>query len=263
MNLKINFVTCFSNYVERRISYISNYLQVLLDFSILFGFIVGVVLALPPGPVGVTAIEIGLYQNKKAGFQLALGNAIMDFIYCLGVIFATSAVISTLGSFSQGYPAAYIVFQLGAIAALLIMGFQNLKVKTITIKKGEEATSGYASKISKKGPLFLGIAIALTNLANPTFLPSLAAVTIWVHGAGMTTGGAISNFLFALGFGLGNLFWVDFLATMTNKYKDKFSPKLILRIKQVAGGTFVGFGLYLAYRLVSLTDWSEVFRAFN
>lgn len=246
-----------------KFNYISNNHQVHLDLSILFGFIVGVVLALPPGPVGVTAIEIGLYQNKKAGFQLALGNAIMDFIYCLGVIFATSAVISTLSSFSHEYPAAYIVFQLGAISALLIMGFDNLKDKTNTIKKGEEATSGYAAKLSKKGPLFLGIAIALTNLANPTFLPSLAAVTIWVHGAGMTTGGAISNFLFALGFGLGNLFWIDFLATMTFKHKHKFSATLVLRIKQVAGVTFIGFGAYLAYRLVSLTDWSVVFGAFS
>jgi len=231
-----------------------------LDLSILFGFIVGVALALPPGPVGVTAIEIGLFQNKKAGFHLALGNAIMDFIYCLGVIFATTAAISTLSSFSKDYPAAYLVFQIGTISALFIIGFLNLKAKKRKIKKGDEATSGYASKLGKKGPVFLGIAIALTNLANPTFLPSLAAVTIWVHEAGMTNGGAISNFLFALGFGLGNLFWVNFIATLTNKYKHKFSTNMIFRIKQAAGVTFIGFGTFLGFRLISLSKLPEMLR---
>ena len=231
-----------------------------MDLSILFGFIVGVVLALPPGPVGVSAIEIGLFQNKKAGFHLALGNAIMDFLYCLSVIFATSAAISTLSSFSKDYPAAYLVFQIGAISALFIIGFLNLKAKKRKIKKSEQATSGYASKLGKKGPLFLGIAIALTNLANPTFLPSLAFVTVWVHEAGMTSGGAVSNFLFALGFGLGNLFWVNFLASITNKYKHKFSSNMIFRIKQAAGVTFIGFGTFLGFRLISLSKWPEMLR---
>lgn len=231
-----------------------------MDLSILFGFLVGIVLALPPGPVGVTAIEIGLFQTKKAGFQLALGNAIIDFTYCLGVIFATSAVISTLSEFSKDFPFAYIIFQVGVISALFAIGFLNLKAKKRKIGDEEEVTKGFTAKLGTKGPMFLGIAIALTNLANPTFLPSLAAVTIWVHEAGMTTGEPISNFLFALGFGLGNLFWVNFVSSMTNKYKHKFSPTMVLRIKQAAGVTFIGFGTFLGFRLLLVSKWPDILR---
>jgi len=231
-----------------------------LDISILFGFIVGVVLALPPGPVGVTAIEIGLFQNKKSGFHLALGNAAMDFLYCLGVIFATSAAISTFDSFSNQFPNAYLFFQIGIITVLFIMGFLNLKSKRNASNNNEIDAESFTSKLGRKGPIFLGIAIALTNLANPTFLPSLAAVTIWVQDAGMTTGSALSNFLFALGFGLGNLFWVNFVASMTNKYKHKFSENMIFRIKQAAGVTFIGFGTFLGFRLLSVSKWPELLR---
>lgn len=231
-----------------------------MDLSILFGFVVGIVLALPPGPVGVTAIEIGLFQNKKAGFQLALGNALLDFIYCLGVIFATSAVIATFNSFSDKFPGAYLIFQIGVIIALFVIGFLNLKAKRRKIGKEEEAVTGFATKLGKKGPVFLGIAIALTNLANPTFLPSLAAITVWVQETGMTTGTALSNFLFALGFGIGNLFWINLLATMTNKYKHKFSSRMIQRIKQAAGVTFIGFGTFLGFRLIAVSKWPEMLR---
>lgn len=222
-----------------------------MDFSILFGFLIGVVLALPPGPVGVTAIEIGLSQDKKSGFQLALGNAIMDFIYFLSALFATSAIRSTFTSLSHKFPAVYIIFQVGVIVALLVIGYINFKTKPKLLSHDEEVTTGFTEKLAKKGPIFLGIAIALANLANPTFLPSIAALTIWVQEAGLTSDTVISHFLFALGFGLGNLFWVNFLASMTNKYKDKFSPIIITRIKQSAGIIFMGFGAFLLYRLIT------------
>jgi threonine/homoserine/homoserine lactone efflux protein len=231
-----------------------------LDLSILFGFLVGVVLALPPGPVGVTAIEIGLSQNKRAGFHLAIGNALMDFIYCLGVIFATSAVISTLSEFSHKFPFAYLVFQIGVISALFAIGFLNLRAKKKRVGEGEAVTRGFTEKLGTKGPMFLGVAIALTNLANPTFLPSLAAVTIWVHEMGMTTGSPFSNMMFAIGFGLGNLFWINFLSSMTNKYKHKFSPNTVLRIKQAAGVTFIGFGTFLGFRLLLVSKWPDILR---
>lgn len=231
-----------------------------MDFSILFGFLVGVVLALPPGPVGVTAIEIGLFQNKKAGFKLALGNAIMDFVYCLGVIFATSAALTTLNNFSHKFPNAYLIFQIGVITALFVIGVLNLRAKKKKIDTNGQATHGFAAKLGSKGPIFLGVAIALTNLANPTFLPSLAAVTIWVQESGLSQGTAFSNFLFALGFGLGNLFWINFIASMTNRYKHKFSSKMILRIKQAAGVTFIGFGTFLGFRLISVSKLPEILR---
>lgn len=231
-----------------------------MDLSILFGFIVGIVLALPPGPVGVTAIEYGLTKERKSGFHLAIGNALMDFIYCLGVIFATSAVIEKLKEFSADFPYAYFIFQIGVIAALFAIGFLNLRAKQKRAGSEEGVTKGFTEKLGTKGPLFLGIAIALTNLANPTFLPSLAAVTIWVHEIGMTTGSHLSNLLFAVGFGLGNLFWINFVASMTYKYKHKFSPNTVLRIKQAAGVTFIGFGTFLSFRLLLLAKWPDILR---
>lgn len=233
-----------------------------MDLSILFGFIIGIILALPPGPVGVTAIEMGLFESKKAGFKLALGNAIMDFFYSLGAIFATSAVITALDQFTADFPNLYLFFQITVIIAFLIVGVLNLRAQKKKKELGSEMddNKGFTAKLGSRGPLFLGIAIALTNLANPTFTPTLAGVTLWVHKTGFVTGTAVSNVLFALGFGLGNLFWINLLSQMVRKYKHKFSEKMIFRIKQMAGVTFIGFGTFLGVRLFAISKWPEVLR---
>lgn len=230
-----------------------------MGLSILFGFLVGIVLALPPGPVGVTAIEIGLYQTKKAGFKLALGNAVMDFLYSVSTLFATSIALVFISNFISSFPNIYLIFQISVILIFLVIGYLNIKSNK-NRKNEEKPSNNFTSKLGKRGPFLLGIGIALTNLANPTFTPALAGISVWVQEIGLVSDTAISKILFAIGFGLGNLFWVNLIASLANKFKKRISPQVLVRIRQFAGVTFIGFGTILGVRLVAVSKWPEVLR---
>lgn len=59
---------------------------------------------------------------------------------------------------------------------------------------------------------------------------------------------ALSSLLFSLGFGIGNFLWLFTLVKMIIRYKDRISPKLMSKIRQFTGFTFIGFGTILGYK---------------
>jgi len=224
-----------------------------LIIALLIGTLVGIVIAMPPGPVGVTAIKYGIYRNPKEGGLLALGNGFMDFIYCLVAIFATSALLNAVNSFIESHPTFMIIFQVLIILAFLLFGVINLKATedNYDVANPIDTTNiKFIKKFKGHGPLLLGIAIALTNLANPTFFGSIAYITMQVQTFDFIDTTPISLIMFALGFGLGNFLWLFALVNVVHKYKDRMSEKMLVRVKQFAGISFIGFGTVLSFRLI-------------
>lgn len=218
---------------------------------------------MPPGPVGVTAIKLGLFNGERSGTQLAFGNAMMDFLYSLLAIFATAAATQAINSLSHSYPVVALSFQVIVVLTLLVYGFVNLtsKPKEIDYTNPEQKfESKFLQNLKSRGPILLGVAIALTNLANPTFVPTLAWIAVQVHKYQIIQNSILSNFLFAIGFGLGNFLWIYFLVKMIIRFKERLSDRMLLRIRQFTGATFIGFGTIMGYRLLTLTKWSEIIR---
>ncbi len=232
--------------------------------AILVGFLVGFVLAMPPGPIGVTAIQYGLLGNIRPGIKMALGTALLDMFYCLAALFATKAAMSAVGGFSIDHPYIMFVIQLSIVLAMVIFGILNLKSR----KDANDAdfdtqlktnNPKFIDNLMKRGPFLLGIALSLTNLPNPTFLPSIAYVTLNVQEFKLIESTTIAGLGFALGFGIGNFVWLQTLVRIVNHFKERMSTNMITRIRQFAGITFVGFGTFLGYRL-AITHWSDVFK---
>lgn len=229
--------------------------------SLLVGAIIGIVLALPPGPVGVTTIKLGMFNGRKSGTWLAFGNGIMDFFYSLFAIFASSAAIATVNSFSDGYPFLMVLFQAVVVIVFIILGVINLRSKkTINPLNETEEESKFIHKFKTKGPFWLGCAIALTNIANPSFLPSLTWIAMNVHSHELIENAVVSNLMFSLGFGLGNFLWLFSLVRIVERFKNRMSPNTIIRLRQFAGVTFLSFGTILGYRLLTITKWPELVR---
>jgi len=232
--------------------------------ALLIGTLVGIILALPPGPVGVTAIKLALFKNTRSGYHLAMGNALMDFLYSIIAAFAASAAISAVESFSDEYPGLIIVAQIAIIIAFLAFGIMNLRAKPEPVDFSLNPDVAFKNKIftyiKDRGPIFLGIGIALTNLANPTFIPTLTWVVVQLNSWGFLVDSTSSSLVFAFGFGLGNLIWISALVKLVSKYKHRLSELMLMRIRQFAGVTFIGFGAALGYRALSVTKWSEIAR---
>ncbi len=67
--------------------------------SLLIGIAVGFVLAIPPGPVGVSVIRIALNNDKRGGILISIGASLMDVLYCLLAMLFTTAVFGSVQYF--------------------------------------------------------------------------------------------------------------------------------------------------------------------
>jgi threonine/homoserine/homoserine lactone efflux protein len=233
----------------------------------LIGALVGFVLAMPPGPIGMAAINISLDKGTKPGIKMAVGTAGLDMIYSMIAIFAASAVEKAVGSFFDENPIVFLAFQLVVVLGLIFAGalYLRKKKKFTEVIDGKEEVKlskfdAFIEDLKTKGPFLVGIALALTNIANPTFLPSLAVTAAWIHKLDLFANAFGQNMLFAVGFGVGNFIWLYLLMKTILRFKHKFSSNTLVRIKQFAGITFIGFGGLIGYRVVMFTKWPEIFR---
>lgn len=228
--------------------------------SIIPGIIVGMLLALPPGPAALTAIKLGLSNSSRHGFLSGLGTALMDFFYCLIAIFATSAIVEWANNFSHHYPLLVVFVQLLIVIMVISLGVSHIKSSKKMLGEDRNTNLPFIERLSARGPFFVGIGIALTNIINPTFLPSLGYVALNIQQFGLIESGATSNFFFALGFGAGNLIWLSFLVKSFVSFKSRMSEKFLAKIHRFAGLTLIGFGTFLGYRVLEVVKWSEILR---
>lgn len=228
--------------------------------SIIAGVVVGVILALPPGPAALTAVKLGLSNSTRHGLLSGLGTAVMDFLYCLIAIFATSAIIDWAYKFSHDFPFIVILVQMLIVAMVISLGISHFKASKNFRNNGISSSVPFIDKLSARGPFFVGIGVALTNIINPTFLPSLGYVALNIQHFGFIDSSPISNFFFSIGFGLGNLIWLSFLVKTLVSFKNKMSEAFLAKIHKFAGLTLIGFGTFLGYRVLEVVKWSEIFR---
>ncbi|MCZ2132381.1 MAG: LysE family transporter [Bacteroidetes bacterium] len=231
--------------------------------SLLSGFVVGYILAVPPGPVGVTILKSGMRGDEKCGVSIAAGAGAMDVLFCAFAIFATSALFLTFDGIFADYPFALLIFQAIVVAAMVIYGVLQFRIPKTSVEAAsnkQPLLGNFIQRLKRNGPFFLGVGIALANIANPTFLPSLCYTAVGVQHFGFVGPMPIDSVLFSLGFGVGNFCWSYTLLRTIIHFRSRFSPSFTLRLHQFAGLTMIGVGTYLGYRVLLVTKWAELIR---
>ncbi len=232
--------------------------------QLLVGMLIGFVLAIPPGPVGITVIRLSLSNTPKTSTFLAMGVGLMDIFFCMSVMFASAAVIKAIGSLPPEYTFLLLIFQILIILALIGYGIMSLKSKPAPMPEDNDLLkrkhSKFVENLMKKGPLFLGIAIAMSNIPNPSFLPGIALIVSQAYAFGILENYLLTNFLFAVGFGSGNFIWLFIVIQLITHFKTRLSEAMLDKIRKFAGISLIGVGTFLGYRLVSLTHWQDVLR---
>jgi hypothetical protein len=99
--------------------------------------------------------------------------------------------------------------------------------------------------------------MALTNLASPTFLPSLLFVMSFLHVRGWVGHTVGAHVLYALGFGGGGALWFVLLLRLLTHLRAQVSPTVMQMLHRVAGGVLFLFAGILAYHLVT-TEWARL-----
>jgi threonine/homoserine/homoserine lactone efflux protein len=231
--------------------------------TVLLGIVGGFILCIPPGPLAIAVTKQGLEGNFRAGLTLVFGAALMDMVYILVATFASSAIVVALERLikeTQWFP---VLFQIACIILLLFLGIryftpERCEKATNENEKTEKAQEERARKMGHATPFFIGILIAVTNLATPTFLPSMIAFVGFLHGIGWLHRGVLPSVVFSVSFGLGTLLWFFLVLRLLMRFRRSISGNFVQNIYRFAGGTLITFAAVIAYHTVTATEWAHL-----
>lgn len=232
--------------------------------ALLLGIVFGFTLSIPPGPLALAFMKKAVSKHYKDAVLVGSGAALMDIFYNMLAAFASSALVVWLSDLFLENRWLSLLFQVACFIVLVILGIRYLLDKHNPeserhMVERERMQEERARKIGHGSPFFLGTLIAFTNLATPTFLPSMIAVISYLHAEGILQRTFSSNLLYSVGFGIGTILWFFVILRFIMKHHEKFSSAFITTIYKSAGGAFILFAVLLAYNIAVTTRWQELF----
>lgn len=229
--------------------------------ALFLGVLSGFVLSIPPGPLSAAVTKHSVSRNFRTGMMIAMGGAAMDIVYVLIAAFASSALVVAMMNLVTGSGWPPLLFQVLCIILLVVMGVRYIRQKhqpeaEEKLFKVERAQEEKAQKLGYSSPFFVGVLIAVANLAAPAFIPSMVSVVSYLQANHWLSGRADDNVFYALGFGTGTTLWFSLVARMLVKHRSKFSPDVLSTIYRFAGGTLIVCACILTYHVVMSTNWA-------
>lgn len=215
----------------------------------LTGFISGLLLSIPVGPVNLTVINEGARRGFKWAIMISLGATLMEIIYCF-IAFTGFASFFTKGLVKAAMELTSFVF-------MLFLGIKFLRAKSVQapVELGP-LTHKIEERIEEKfhphSAFMIGFVRVMANVGVLVFWIILAANFIsreWV------TPDWTGKLACVAGVALGTGFWFLVLSFGSSRGYGKFSEKTLLRMEHVSGITLLGIalvhGAWIVYQLKS------------
>src|SRR3954470_2694746 len=200
----------------------------MLAALLLKGVLVGIIIAVPAGPVGVLCIRRTIFHGQMAGFVSGLGAATADAVFGIIAAFGLTVISDLLLDYRDW-------LRVGGGALLLYIGITAFAADplagTQTQRDPESLLADYASTFA------LTITNPITILA---FLAIFAGIGF--NGAEATLGRAA---LLVLGVWLGSLLWWAGLALGAGMVRPSFRRDHLVWINRGSGGILVFSGVAL------------------
>lgn len=227
----------------------------------LAGIGIGFLLAVPAiGPVSLSVLRSSLTQGRRAGISVALGAALVDAVLCFLALLATG-FLGMLTGLTGMHPILSLLLQLSCVGLLIGYGVVQLQRGYSSVAVPTPPHHPVVAHLLQRGHLFLGMGMALTNLANPTFPSSLAYVALVAHEFQLVSAEEWwSLAAFATGFGVGNLCWLIVLAHGVHYFRRYLSGEAMERLRHVVGVALIGIGTLLGLRILTAVRWHDVLR---
>src|SRR5262249_41156544 len=153
--------------------------------------------------------------QARAGVAMALGASAMDSVSACIAGWASSALVESLQDTLRDHAWGLLAVQSGCIVVLVGCGLRYLRTpgREVAAHARQEAQARTRSAAS---PALLGVLLALSALASPTFLPTLIFLTGVVQAHGWVGNDVGAHVVYAIGFGTGSALWfVLLLKTLT------------------------------------------------
>lgn len=189
------------------------------------GFVTGVVVSLPTGPVNVAVIRNTISISKRMGIFLGAGAALVDALYSLLVFLGFDRLI-------RAVPWTEPALGMLGCALMVIYGL-------LTVLRPAGSGGGDPRRPQTEYAKAFGLG-ALMTVANPG--PLLAWLVIAPSAMGGLT--TLQAVVFSFGVLAGGLGWFSVLAELAHRGLMKIGRGATL-LTRFVGLALVGFGIYL------------------
>lgn len=200
---------------------------------LLKGVVVGIIIAIPAGPVGVLCVRRTIFHGRLSGFVSGLGAATADAVFGIVAGFGLTFVSDLLLGHQE-------VLRLAGAGFLLYIGVSALAAEPIAKasleRDSEDLLADYASTFA------LTITNPITILA---FLAIFAGIGFSGHQATLGRAGFL-----VLGVWLGSLVWWAGLALGAGMMRPSFRRDHLIWINRGSGGILLLSGVALLGSLV-------------
>lgn len=200
------------------------------------GFIIGLSMAAPVGPIGVLTIHRTLIQGRISGFVTGLGAALADTVYGIIAAFGLTAISSFLLNQT-------LFIQLIGGLCLIFLGIKSFVMKP--------ATS--AANVNTKGLINQFVTTFLLTLTNPTTILTFLAIFAGL-GLGLTETTHLSSITFVFGIFIGSALWWLVLSSTIGFFQSKITPKYLVWINRISGFIILSFGIFSLYSCMESTN---------
>jgi threonine/homoserine/homoserine lactone efflux protein len=195
---------------------------------LLKGVLVGIIIAVPAGPVGVLCIRRTIFHGRLSGFASGLGASTADAVFGIIAGFGLTVVSDLLLGYQDW-------LRLGGAGFLLYIGLSALTADPLGGAQSEQGPEGLLADYAST--FVLTITNPITILA---FLAIFAGIGF--SGPQATVGRAA---ILVLGVWLGSLSWWAALAFGSGMMRLSFDRDHLVWINRASGGILVFSGVVL------------------
>lgn len=203
----------------------------------LTGFISGLILCIPVGPINLTIINEGARRGFRWAALIGLGASAMEVIYCA---IAFAGFSSFFGN--KFIKAAMEVF---SFVFMLYLGIKFLRAKTVSapihIGRAADRLEGrIEEKLHPHSAFFIGL---VRVMANPAVLLFWIFLAVYFTSRDWVSDDWESKLACIAGVALSTTLWFVGLSWAMSLGHGKFSEKTLLRMEHYSGFGLLGLGL--------------------
>jgi len=197
------------------------------------GWLIGVAIALPVGPVITELIRRGLSGGFLQGWLVGLGAAASHAIL---VTLTLLGVVTFLDR-----PLLHVLLGLGGVVVLGYLGLDAFRAG---------ATPPHVEAATPSGnPFLAGFGIGIANPITLLWFLTVGGGLIVSQGGGRTAGLAVA---FGASFVVGVLCWDTVVAALAGAGRRWMGRRTLRTLNVIAGAIFFGFALRLLWKLLPM-----------
>jgi threonine/homoserine/homoserine lactone efflux protein len=215
--------------------------------AVLTGFLSGLILCIPVGPVNLTIINEGARRGFKWAALIGIGASVMEVIYCAIAFTGFSSIFA-----NRYLKAGMEVF---SFMFMVFLGIKFMTAKTVRAplsvgKTAERIEGRIEEKLHPHSAFFIGLVRTMANPGVLLFWIFLALYFLsrdWVQPEWQSKVACIG------GVAVSTLIWFVGLSWAVSLGHGRFSEKTLLRMEQYSGVGLLALGLihggHLAWQL--------------